>query len=71
MQKKKRLKKVISADFPFESKFINLGQDTIHLVESSEGDPLLLPIKPQFRIWVCGFFLCSLIFNNLNQSYIP
>jgi haloalkane dehalogenase len=32
----------ISAEFPFESKFINLGQDTIHYVESGEGDPILL-----------------------------
>lgn len=32
----------ISADFPFESKFINIGEDTIHYVESGEGDPILL-----------------------------
>lgn len=32
----------ISANFPFESKFINLGNDTIHYVESGEGDPILL-----------------------------
>ena len=32
----------LSADFSFESKFINLGQDTIHFVESGEGDPILL-----------------------------
>jgi haloalkane dehalogenase len=37
-----RVEKVISADFPFESKFINLGKDTIHYVESGAGDPILL-----------------------------
>lgn len=32
----------ISADFPFESKFLNLGSEKIHYVESGEGDPVLL-----------------------------
>jgi haloalkane dehalogenase len=32
----------ISADFPFESKFINLGTDTVHYVESGECDPIIL-----------------------------
>ena len=40
--KKTKVEKDISANFPFESKFINLGQDTIHYVESGEGDPILL-----------------------------
>ena len=40
--KKTKIEKDISADFPFDSKFINLGQDTIHYVESGEGDPILL-----------------------------
>jgi haloalkane dehalogenase len=32
----------ISAEFPFESQFIALGNDTVHYVESGEGDPILL-----------------------------
>ncbi len=40
--KKTKIEKDISADFPFESKFINLGKDTVHYVESGEGDPILL-----------------------------
>lgn len=40
--KNTKVEKDISADFPFESKFINLGQDTIHYVESGDGDPILL-----------------------------
>ncbi|PPK87661.1 haloalkane dehalogenase [Neolewinella xylanilytica] len=32
----------ISAAFPFESKFIPLGADTVHYVESGQGDPVLL-----------------------------
>lgn len=40
--KNTKAEKDISADFPFESKFINLGQDTVHYVESGEGDPILL-----------------------------
>lgn len=34
----------ISADFPFESQFIALGNDTVHYIESGEGegDPILL-----------------------------
>jgi haloalkane dehalogenase len=34
--------KNISAEFPFESKFINLGSEKIHYVESGEGDPVLM-----------------------------
>jgi len=40
--KKTKVEKDISAEFPFESKFIELGTDTIHYVESGEGDPILL-----------------------------
>lgn len=40
--KKTKVEKEISAEFPFESKFIELGTDTIHYVESGEGDPILL-----------------------------
>ncbi len=40
--KNTKVEKDISADFPFESKFINLGTDTVHYVESGEGDPILL-----------------------------
>lgn len=32
----------IPADFPFESQFIELGQEKVHYVESGEGDPVLL-----------------------------
>jgi haloalkane dehalogenase len=32
----------ISADFPFESKYLELGSEKIHYVESGEGDPVLL-----------------------------
>jgi len=32
----------ISAAFPFESKYINLGAEKIHYVESGEGDPVLM-----------------------------
>lgn len=32
----------ISADFPYESKYINIGVHKIHYVESGEGDPVLL-----------------------------
>ena len=32
----------ISAEFPFGSKFLVLGSDTVHYVESGEGDPVLL-----------------------------
>ena len=37
-----KVEKDISADFPFESKFIELGTEKIHYVESGEGDPILL-----------------------------
>lgn len=37
-----KVEKDISADFPFESKYITLGADTIHYIESGEGDPILL-----------------------------
>jgi haloalkane dehalogenase len=40
--KKTKAEKEISAEFPFESKFIELGADTIHYVESGKGDPVLL-----------------------------
>jgi len=40
--KNTKVEKDISADFPFESKFINLGTDTVHYVESGEGDPVIL-----------------------------
>ncbi|MCR9183600.1 MAG: alpha/beta fold hydrolase [Flavobacteriaceae bacterium] len=40
--KKTKVEKDISAEFPFESKFIELGTDTVHYVESGEGDPILL-----------------------------
>jgi haloalkane dehalogenase len=40
--KNTKVERDISAEFPFESKFINLGQNTIHYVESGEGDPILL-----------------------------
>lgn len=37
-----KVEKDISAEFPFESKFIAIGDDTIHYVESGEGAPVLL-----------------------------
>ena len=37
-----KIEKDISAEFSFESQFINIGEDTIHYVESGEGDPVLL-----------------------------
>lgn len=37
-----KIEKDISSNFPFESRFINIGEDTIHYVESGEGDPILL-----------------------------
>ncbi len=37
-----KVEKDISADFPFESKFIELGNEKVHYVESGEGDPILL-----------------------------
>jgi haloalkane dehalogenase len=40
--KNTKVEKDISADFPFESQFINIDKDTIHYVESGEGDPILL-----------------------------
>ncbi len=40
--KNTKAEKDISAEFPFESIFINLGTDTVHYVESGEGDPILL-----------------------------
>ena len=40
--KKTKAEKDISAEFPFESKFIELGADTIHYIESGKGDPILL-----------------------------
>lgn len=32
----------ISAEFPFESKFITIGTEKVHYVESGEGDPIVL-----------------------------
>ena len=40
--KNTKIENNISADFPFESRFINIGKDSIHYVESGEGDPILL-----------------------------
>lgn len=40
--KAKQVEQDISADFPFESKFINIGSEKIHYVESGQGDPILL-----------------------------
>ena len=31
----------ISADFPFESRFVEVNGQTIHYVEQGEGDPIL------------------------------
>ncbi|NJO90939.1 MAG: alpha/beta fold hydrolase [Chloroflexia bacterium] len=36
------VEKDISSDFSFESKFLTLNADTIHHIESGEGDPILL-----------------------------
>jgi haloalkane dehalogenase len=41
-EKNTKVEKDISVDFPFESKFIDLGTDTVHYVESGEGDPIIL-----------------------------
>ncbi len=40
--KAKKVEKEISAAFPFESKYIEIGKEKIHYVESGEGDPVLL-----------------------------
>ncbi|MGF1556300.1 alpha/beta fold hydrolase [Paucihalobacter sp.] len=40
--KASKLEKDIAAQFPFESKFIDLGAEKIHYVESGEGDPIIL-----------------------------
>ncbi|PTM02789.1 MAG: hypothetical protein DA405_12280 [Bacteroidetes bacterium] len=40
--KAKQVEQDIAADFPFESKFINIGSEKIHYVESGQGDPILL-----------------------------
>lgn len=40
--KNTKAEKDISAEFPFESKYLSLGTDTVHYVESGEGDPILL-----------------------------
>lgn len=37
-----KAEKEISAAFPFESKYINIGTEKVHYVESGEGDPVLL-----------------------------
>lgn len=40
--KNTKIEKDISAEFPFQSLFISIGEDTIHYVQSGEGDPILL-----------------------------
>lgn len=40
--KKTKVEKEISAAFPFESRFLTLGADTVHYIESGDGDPILL-----------------------------
>ena len=40
--RKTKVEREISSEFPFESKFLTLGSDTIHYAESGEGDPVLL-----------------------------
>ncbi|MBC6994094.1 alpha/beta fold hydrolase [Neolewinella lacunae] len=40
--KAQKVEKDISADFPFESKYLSLGAENIHYIESGEGDPVLL-----------------------------
>tara|TARA_R110002050_G_scaffold41813_2_gene101120 strand:+ start:5654 stop:6655 length:1002 start_codon:yes stop_codon:yes gene_type:complete len=40
--KAKQVEEDISADFPFESKFINIGSEKVHYVESGQGDPIIL-----------------------------
>ena len=37
-----KVEKNISDDFPFTPNFLNIGNDTIHYVESGKGDPVLL-----------------------------
>ena len=37
-----KAEKDISTDFPFESKYIEIGTEKVHYVESGEGDPVLL-----------------------------
>ncbi len=37
-----KAEKDISTDFPFESKFLEIGTEKVHYVESGEGDPVLL-----------------------------
>ncbi|MGJ8661475.1 MAG: alpha/beta fold hydrolase, partial [Bacteroidota bacterium] len=37
-----KVEKEISSDFPFESKFLEIGKEKVHYVESGEGDPILL-----------------------------
>ena len=37
-----KVEKNISADFSFTPNFLNIGNDTIHYVESGKGDPVLL-----------------------------
>jgi haloalkane dehalogenase len=39
---KTKVEREISSEFPFTSQFLVLGADTIHYVESGEGDPVLL-----------------------------
>ena len=37
-----KVEKDISAEFPFESKYISIGSEKIHYVESGAGDPVLM-----------------------------
>lgn len=37
-----KVEKDISAEMPFESKFITIGKEQVHYIESGEGDPILL-----------------------------
>lgn len=40
--KAKKAEKEISAAMPFESKYIDIGSEKIHYIESGEGDPVLM-----------------------------
>lgn len=40
--KAKKVEKEIAATFPFESKYLDIGNEKIHYVESGEGDPVVM-----------------------------
>lgn len=40
--KAKKVEKEVAADFPFESKYIDIGDEKIHYVESGQGDPVVM-----------------------------